>query len=41
MNAAQMTAEVKISFEIICFISGNQREHLRKSAGKTGKISRR
>jgi hypothetical protein len=41
MNAAQMTAEVKINFEIICLISGNQREYLRKSAGKTGKISGR
>jgi hypothetical protein len=41
MNAAQMAAEVKISFEIICLISGNQREYLRKSAGKTGKISGR
>jgi hypothetical protein len=34
-------AEGKISFEIICLISGNQREYLRKSAGKTGEISRR
>jgi hypothetical protein len=41
MKAAQITAEVKISSEIICLISGNQREYLRKSAGKTGKISRR
>jgi hypothetical protein len=41
MKAAQITAEVKISFEIIYLISGNQREYLRKSAGKTGKISRR
>jgi hypothetical protein len=41
MKAAQMSAEEKISFKIICVISGNQRENLRKSAGKTGKISRR
>jgi hypothetical protein len=41
MSAAQMAAELKISFEIICLISVNQREYLRKSAGKTGKISRR
>ena len=34
MNAAQMAAEVKISFEINFLISGNQREYLRKSAGK-------
>jgi hypothetical protein len=34
MKAAQMSAEGKISFEIICVISGNQREYLRKSAGK-------
>ena len=34
-----MTAEEKISFEIICLISGNQRGYLRKSAGKTGKFS--
>jgi hypothetical protein len=41
MKAAQMTAEGKISFEITCLISGNQRENLRQSAGKKGKISRR
>ena len=41
MIAAQMAAELKISFEIICLISCNQREYLRKSAGKIGKISRR
>ena len=38
-NFPQMTAEEKISFEIICLISGNQRGYLRKSAGKTGKFS--
>jgi hypothetical protein len=41
MNAAQMAAEGAIGLSIICLISGNQREYLRKSAGKTGKISRR
>jgi len=41
MKAAQMTAEGKISFEIIYLISGNQRGYLRKSAGKRKEISRR
>jgi hypothetical protein len=41
MSAAQMSAEGTIGLSIIYLISGNQREYLRKSAGKTGKISRR
>jgi hypothetical protein len=34
MRAAQMAAEGAIGLSIICLISGNQREYLRKSAGK-------